>query len=729
MTTRFDIKFFVLLGFLFPMVVFAQNEDLNVMGKFLKYEDAKSSLYNHYANQAYLFLDQREAEIAKLSTKESWLERQKKVRETLLRIVGPFPQKTPLNPRITGVIQKDGYRLEKIIFESQPGFYVTAAFFIPQKSKGKTPAIIFASGHYADAFRAPEYQQVILNFVKKGFVVFAFDPIAQGERVQYYDPGLEKSVVGNCVYEHCYAGAQCLLTGSSMARYMIWDGIRAVDYLLTRKEVDPQRIGITGHSGGGTQSSYIAAFDERILAVAPECFITNQRRIWEGIGPQDAEQNFFHGIASGIDLPDLLEVRAPKPAMIISTTRDFFSIQGARETETEVRKVYHAFGMDESFSRVEDESIHGVTKKNRESRNAFFQRHLNLPGDSTDYEVEVLTPEELQITETGQVSTSLGGETVFTLNKKETQAKIDQIIHARENLKTHLRDCVTAAKALSGYLAPHEIEDAVFTGRFRKDNYLIEKYLLKGEGDYPIPFLLFLPDKQTGPPILYLNPLGKETEASVGGEIEWFVNNGHPVLAPDLIATGEMGPNLSLWGTFDSNLGTVSYKHWFGSVQIGQSVVGINAADIQRLVLYLKQRPDFSSEEIFGLAKGNSCPGLLHSAAFENAFSRIALIDPLISYRSVAMNQYYRADTVPPFVAGALTAYDLPDLAAKLVPNKLLFVNVKNQLGNPVSDKDMEEDFEIVNSSYINARAEKNLKIVKLLPKQNLKETYSTWLQ
>lgn len=729
MTTRFDIKFFVLLGFLFPMVVFAQNEDLNVMGKFLKYEDAKSSLYNHYANQAFRFLDQRETGISTLSTKESWMERQKKVKKTLLEIVGPFPEKTPLNARITGVIQKNGYRLDKIIFESQPGFYVTAAMFIPDKLKGKTATIVFASGHFADAFRAHEYQQVIINFVKKGFVVFAFDPIGQGERVQYYDPKLEKSVVGNCVYEHSYAGAQCFLTGSSMARYMIWDGIRAVDYLLTRKEVDPQRIGITGHSGGGTQSSYIAAFDDRILAVAPECFITNQRRIWEEIGPQDAEQNFFHGIARGIDLPDLLEVRAPKPALVISTTRDFFSIQGARETENEVKKIYHAFGLDGNFSRVEDDAPHGVTKKNRESRNAFFQKHLKLPGDSTDSEVEYLTPEELQITETGQVSTSLGGETVFTLNKKETQTKIDQIIRSRENRKAHLQDCVTSAKSLSGYLPPHKIEEAVFTGRFRKGNYLIDKYLLKGEGDYPIPFLLFLPDKQTGPPILYLNPLGKETEASVGDEIEWFVNNGHPVLAPDLIATGEMGPDLTLWGTFDSNLGTVSYKHWFGSVQIGQSVVGLYAADIQRLVLFLKQRTEMNSEEIFGVAKGNCCPGLLHAAAFENAFSRIALIDPLISYRSVAMNQYYKADTVPPFVAGALTAYDLPDLAAKLVPNKLFFVDVKNQLGNPASDKDIEEDFAIVNSSYINAQAEKNLKIVKLLPKQDLKEIYSAWLQ
>ena len=240
---------------------------------------------------------------------------------------------------------------------------------------------------------------------------------------------------------------------------------------------------------------------------------------------------------------------------------------------------------------------------------------------------------------------------------------------------------------------------------------------------------MFLPNKISGAPIIYLNPQEKEIEASLGGEIEWFVEKGHPVLAPDLLGSGEMGPNLSLMGTFDSNLGSISYKHWFGPVQIGRSVVGIHAGDIQRLVLYLKQRTDIDTKEIFAIAKGNSCPALLHAAAFENEFSRIALINPLISYRSVAMNRYYHADVVPPFVAGALNAYDLPDLAATLVPNKLFFIDIKNQLGNPVSNKVMEVDFAIVESSYFQAHAEKNLKTVKLLPQKDIRDVYSTWLQ
>ena len=723
-------KYFILIILILPVSVFAQKqEELNVPGKWLKYENAKSSLYNYYAALTYEFLDTREAEIAKLSTPKDWLERQEKVKAILHEIVGTFPPKTPLNARTAGVVKKDFYRIEKIIFESQPGFYVTAAMFIPNQLKGKTAAIIFTSGHAQEAFRWPDYQKVCINLVEKGFVVLAFDPIGQGERVQYYSSELEKSLVGDAVFEHSYVGEQCFLTGSSLARFMIWDGIRAVDYLLTRNEVDPERIGITGHSGGGTQSAYIAAFDERILAVAPECYLTNLRRLWEGDGPQDAEQNLYHGIASGIDLADLLEVRAPKPALQITTTQDFFPIQGAMETEREVQKIYHAFGKDENFNRVEDDALHSVTHKNREARNAFFQKQLSLPGDPTDNEVEFLTPEELQITEKGQVSTSLGGETVFSLNKIEIQKKLDRLTKSRENLKSHLQNSIASAKKLSGYQQPKNSEAAVFTGRFQRDGYVIEKYMIKGEGDYPIPFLLFLPDKSNGAPIIYLNPNSKQEQAFVGGEIEWLVKNGHPVLAPDLVGTGEMGPNLTLWGDFDSNLGSISFKHWFGPVQTGHSQVGIHAADIQRLVMFLKLRADFDSKEIIGIATGNSCPGLIHAASFEKSFSQIALIDPLVSYRSIAMNQYYKADLLPPVVAGALTTYDLPDLAAALAPNKLLFVNVKNQLKNPVSEKDLEEEFSVVRQSYSQAKAEQNLKIITLNPQKEIKPLLSDWMK
>ena len=193
-----------------------------------------------------------------------------------------------------------------------------------------------------------------------------------------------KSIVGGPTTEHSYPGTQAFITGSSQARYMIWDGIRAVDYLLTRKEVDPERIGITGRSGGGTQSAYIAAMDDRIYAAAPECYITTFTRLLQTMGNQDAEQNLFNEISRGIDHGDLLAVRAPRPALMITTTRDIFSIQGAMETEKEVSLIYKAYGRASDFGRAEDDTSHASTRKNREAMYAFFQKHLKNPGSPKD---------------------------------------------------------------------------------------------------------------------------------------------------------------------------------------------------------------------------------------------------------------------------------------------------------------------------------------------------------
>jgi hypothetical protein len=360
----------------------AVQKDLDVITNFwLQYSDAPNSLYHYIADQAFDLLAQRTLQINNLNSLADWQQRQKLVHETLMNIVGPFPEKTPLNAKVTRIVEKDSFRVEHIVYESQPGFYVTSSMFLPKGIRRgvKSPVVIYCSGHSADGYRNLVYQHVILNLVRKGFIVFAFDPVGQGERIEYLDQQTNKSKFNDPTMEHSYPGTQAFIIGSSEARYMIWDGIRAVDYLLTRKEIDPARIGITGRSGGGTQSAYIAAFDDRIYAAAPECYITNFTRLFQTIGNQDAEQNLLYEIKKGIDHADLLEVRAPKPALIINTTRDFFSIQGARETEKEVSVIYKAYGKQENFSRVEDDSPHPQKRTGKQCIH-FSRNILKIPA-------------------------------------------------------------------------------------------------------------------------------------------------------------------------------------------------------------------------------------------------------------------------------------------------------------------------------------------------------------
>jgi len=704
----------------------AQNELDVIRNKWLQYSDAPNSLYHYLSGEAYHLLNQRSANIAELRSLSDWQQRQKLIFETLMDIVGPFPEKTPLNARIIRTIKKDGYRIEHIVYESQPRFYVTSSMFIPGglKKRDKAPAIIFCSGHSDDGYRYDGYQHDILNLVKKGFIVFAFDPVGQGERLEYYNSVTGKSSFDGPTIEHSYPGAQVFITGGSQARYMIWDGIRAVDYLFARKEVDHARIGITGRSGGGTQSAYIAAMDDRINAAAPGNYLTNFTRLLQTIGPSDAEQNLYNCILKGLDQSDLLLVRAPKPALMITTSRDFFSIQGAKETEKEVSGLYMAYGKEVNFGRVESDTGHNSTMKNREAQYAFFQKHFNNPGNPKDEDIELLSAEELQVTSTGQISTSLGGETVFSLNRREAEKLINKLQNSRNDLTKHLPEVLNSAKKLSGYREPSEFHEPVFTGRYQKDGYVIEKYFVQGEGDYIIPYLLMKPDKPNNKALIYLHPSGKSAEASIGGEIEWFVKKGFTVLAPDMIGIGETGPGL-LKG--DSYIEGNSYNAWFGSVLIGRSIVGIRAGDVVRLTRVLQK--DTGIKEIYGFARKEMAPVLLHAAAFDPAITRIALIEPYSSYQSIVMNRFYNPHFIHSTVPGALTAYDLPDLAVCLAPRKLMMAGVTDGTGITTDNESINIDMNIIKAGYHFGNAEGQLRIVALKPNEKTDDLFMEWMR
>lgn len=350
----------------------AEDAELSVLSRWFRWRDAPHALRQRLNAEAVGLLDQRERRIAGLTDAAAWRGRQAEIRRTLESLLGPFPARTPLNAQVTGTVRRPGYRVEKVLFESRPRFFVTGCLFIPDRLSGPSPAILNPIGHTDIAFRAPSYQTLILNLVRKGFIVFAFDPPGQGERLQYFDPATGKSRLGGSTREHSQFGRQCFLVGRSPGHYFVWDGMRAIDYLLTRPEIDPQRIGVTGISGGGTQTAYIAALDERIAASAPTCYITNFRSLLASIGPQDAEQNLFHGLAAGIDHADYLEVQAPRPTLVVATTRDMFSIEGTRETCAEVARAFAALGAPDAFHLVEDDYGHGYTPATREALYRFF---------------------------------------------------------------------------------------------------------------------------------------------------------------------------------------------------------------------------------------------------------------------------------------------------------------------------------------------------------------------
>jgi len=708
-----------------------QDEDLSVLSNWLRFSKKTNPLYNYYYAIANSNLNERKETVSGLTTKQQWVSRQKTMRERILKCIGgEFPAKRPLNPKTTGYIKRDDYTIEKVIYETLPGYYVTGCLFIPHDGKAKKPGLIFCTGHTRGAFRAKTYQHEILNFVKKGFVVLSYDPIGLGERKQYYNPSLGKSMVGIATSEHSFVGAQCFLTGYSLARYYIWDGIRAVDYLLTRDEVDPERIGITGVSGGGTQTAYIGAFDDRLIAAAPERYITSFQRLIQSIGPQDAEQNFYKGLEKQIEHADLLEQRAPNPTLVVSTTRDYFSIQGARETAREVERVYEIFGKPENFSMIADNAEHDSTVKNRERKYAFFMKHLKVQGSPADEQVEFHSVRELTVTKTGQVLTSREGKMAYHLNRERADRHLQALYKRRESTVNNVRSLIPQIKKISGYSHPKSDVELVFTGRYVRDGYQIEKYFINGPGKYKIPYLMFRPDGKSSntPVLIYLHPGGKSSEARRRGEIEALVNRGYLVIAPDIIGSGELGPVGPPSSIYQTELGPGPYGIWHFSVQVGKSIVAARAADIIRVLQSLKNHRGIQVEQISALARGNLCTALMHAAAFDESILKIALIDPLISFQSVVMHKYYQPGMIEAAVPGAITAYDLPDLAACLAPRTLWMINVQDHRKRLATQKQIDDTYRFTRETYASKKAHNNFVIKSWDFGQDFSDIMKGWL-
>ncbi len=716
---------FLMVGSMGLKSLWAQD-DVNLFNFWKYYSDIENSQYKYFCSEAFDQLALRKEKVGQLKTREDWMARQKQVRATIVKLIGGFPEKTPLNVRVTGVLKRDGYRVEKLIYESLPRYYVTAALFVPDKVRRNAPAILNAIGHSTKSFRRPLYQHVIINLVKKGFVVLTYDQIGQGERLQYYDEKLGKSPLPS-TSEHSYPGAQCFISGYSPSRYFIWDAIRGIDYLLTRKEVDPERIGMTGLSGGGTATAFVSALDERILAAAPTCFLTNYQYLFSSIGPQDAEQNFYHFIYEGMDHPDLVELRAPRPTLMVTTTRDFFSIQGARETFSEAKRAYRAFGKEDLMQKSEADLGHGFAKKNNEATYAFFQKYLNNPGDPTDRDVDIIPESDLQVTETGQVITSMkDAETIYTLNKKIAEKQLEKLEASRKDVQKHLSKVTEAAKQISGFEDPSGYGRPVFSGRYRKTDYTLEKYLVPGSGDYALPAALYLPaNKAKNEVILLLDEAGMEHAANRDSLAHRLVRNGHAVLLFDVPGIGSMGPGY-LKG--DAYIDRVSYNQWFAAILTGKSIVGLRAEDIIRMAHFVKEH--FGEDvNIAAVSRGDVSAELIHAAVFHPEINKIALIDPLMSYADVVLTRDYKSRFIYGIVAGSIKEYDLPDLLGALNSRKILLINPLRANGKVAGEAEAGRALSFPMQVYSEKEISSNFRISTAKQDREWTSVWKWWLE
>ena len=639
-------------------------------------------MMDDYCTQlAWKHLRGRAASIASLSTPGGVKARQQHIRATILKAIGGFPgQRSPLNARITGTLERNGYRVEKLVYESQPRHYVTANVYVPVGVPGPFPAVLGCMGHYEEGKAFEEAQRMFISFAKRGFVVLTYDPPDEGERKGYLDVDTGKLLIPTCPEAHTMAGLQCLLIGRNFAHYEIWDGIRAVDYLEDRADVDAKRIGVIGNSGGGTQSSYLAVVEPRLAAAAPCCYITSWEKLWTALGPQDAEQNLGAFLEDGLDYPDYLIAFAPKPFKIISAIRDFFPIEGARATHVEARRIYAILGAEERAGYFEYDDGHSWSKPKREATYAWMEKWLQGRPDSApeaDFEIEPI--DGLNCTPTGQVLTSLGGLTVQQLAAAAAEEMYPRRRAATPEGAAQLPDLIV--RRLKITVLPG-VPKAELKGVVQRDGYRIEKVLLEPEPGIKIPTLIFVPHSEVGrvapnapldpvgrhPTIIAVSEAGKSDGAAPGGEFERLVLAGNIVVAPDLRGLGESRTPRPL--VVYSDL----YDPDMRALVVGKTMAGMQVFDLLSAFAYAASRPNVDGARISIAGKGTAGIVGLYAAALQPRIERIAISGAISSYLDIMRAKIHQGimDLVVP---GVLYDFDIPDVVEYVGTFKVMMEN------------------------------------------------------
>jgi cephalosporin-C deacetylase-like acetyl esterase len=599
-------------------------------------------------------LQAREDAIAKIHTIADAERRKRSVRETFLSLLGGLPDYAgPLHPRITGSIQAENYTIERVIFESLPGFYVTANLYRPTAA-GRYPGVLLQAGHTQEG--KPEGQRLAANLALKGFVVMAFDPLGQGEREQTYDRQVDRALAGWSVPEHIQAGAQSILIGESVARYFIWDAKRSLDYLASRPDVDPERLGAVGCSGGGALTTFIGALDSRLKAVAPACFINSYRLLFAGADP-DSEMTPPRLLAGGLDMADYVELSAPTPWLILATEGDYFTPAGAKLVYDEARRWFELYGAADKLRFFVGKGPHGTPLETREAMYEWMIRWLkDGHGDFHEQPVHLYPNHELLVTATGHVEDEPGSRKLNELILDDFRAKQRQ--GAGQDLLAELRrlnipsdGAPTKASANERRITFESEPGIEISGTL---------HIPKTSGRKPA--VLIVADKTSS----YWIP----TTSSLA---ERIAKTGRVVLElepRDAPGEGDR-PYVGNWQTNAR------------ADQIGRNLPAMRAHDILRGIDLLAARYDVDPTSIRAVARGVKGVWLLLAAAVDPRIAGIWLDRTPYSLRAALRNSMNTAlfDAVIP---GFALHWDLDDLTKAMSDRRVLWTDPANWMGQPV---------------------------------------------
>ncbi|CAN5706904.1 alpha/beta hydrolase family protein [soil metagenome] len=596
------------------------------------------------------------------------------VQDKIRQAFGPLPEKTALNPQVTGVVDRDEYKIEKILFESRPGFLVSANLYVPKGREFPLPGVVGSCGHSANGKAAEPYQAFAQGLARLGYVTLIFDPIGQGERFQYPTEEL-RSRLGGGVREHLMAGNQQYLVGEFLGTWRAWDGIRALDYLLTRAEVDPEQVGITGNSGGGTLTTWLTGLEQRWSMSAPSCFVTSFRRNLENELPADTEQCPPRVLELGLDHEDFLAALAPKPVILLTKEKDYFDVRGSEDAFERLKRLYRLLGAEENIALFTGPTGHGYSQENREAMYAWFHRATGSNESSSEPELTIEEDETLWSSPNGQVC-ELESKTV----QEFTRERSKQLQESRSKVSTE-----NLPKAVSEFLDLRRIN--------RRPDYRIQRplrsrgyprphatpYVVETEpGIQAIVYRLYDESFVSRPPaearraILYISHHSADAELREEPLIKELIETepDSAFYACDVRGIGDSQPDTCGVDTFLTPYGS-DYFYAAHSIMLGRPYPAQRVRDVLTVLALLQS---VGHREVHLVAKGWGTIPASFAALLSEAVTQVTLKQALTSYAEIAEAEHYDWP-LSSFLPGVLEHFDLPDLYQALEAKKLRLVD------------------------------------------------------
>ncbi len=628
---------------------------------------APTTLNTYLVQQLHQQSNQRRAAFAAaLKSGAAMQAYQDTVRARYRRLLGPLPTRTPLKAHVGGKIERDGYLVEKIIYESTPRHHVTANLYVP-KGKGKWPAVLLFCGHEATAKATESYQKTAILFAQNGFVVLVIDPISQGERYQLTD-ATGKPLTRGGTTEHTLLNGGAALVGTSVPAAQLWDNVRGLDYLLTRREVDPDRIGCIGNSGGATQTAYFIGYDPRVKVAALCSYVASGERNLELTGPADGCVQIPGAGQAGLDIAEWPIMFAPKPLLLLAGRYDFIDYASIQATYHELKQVYTELEKPSRVNLFTYDDGHGISKPKREVAVAWFRRWLRDDGQLVpENDLATLSAEQLNCTATGQVNTAFPKESTLSEQylgqAQELASRRQPLTYA--SLTAAIRHVLALPEA-TVIVPPVEASDE---GSVQAKGIPMRKLLLRRAGQPPLPALLAMPPNNLPPSkvIIWLPDKGKATLADSANLVAQYLQERAAVLLVDLRGFGETTDPAAF---NDPKYYNREYRPALLALHLGRPLLGQRVEDVFSVLSFIRQDNRFNALPIEVYANGRAAPVALHAAVLSPQITRLEISDLPSSFHEI-LTQPTRKDWYSLVLPQVLRYYDLADLAAVIGPQRL----------------------------------------------------------